>query len=368
MSSSARARIAVRVVIGMAVAGLLVGLGLFVTTTSTGPPSATAASFGHAALPYGPQTCKNGFVWREARESDLVCVDPGTRTTTKQENALAASRKNPNGAFGPDTCLPGFVWREAFPGDVVCVTPDRRDQARIDNSQVGDRRAVDPDAPEATPGEHTVVLDVATSLIRRTGKTWPPDCHPGADNAPTGVLVGFQQYEQLGSPCLAGVLETTLKFDEGPLNQAPVKSITKATLTYDEVPAQGCTLSTGCWRGGSGDAMVKTNGCVQVLGFPTVDWFRNPPAGLTPYTPVPLANRVNPMEWDVTAAYSWQYGRTAPLGGVIPPPFGFLLSGGTRLDQLTAEDSTACVSSLLNVKLRVTYIVPPKGGPFIPPR
>jgi hypothetical protein len=25
--------------------------------------------------------------------------------------------------YGPDTCIQGFVWREAGPGDVVCVTP-----------------------------------------------------------------------------------------------------------------------------------------------------------------------------------------------------------------------------------------------------
>jgi hypothetical protein len=37
--------------------------------------------------------------------------------------------------YGPDTCLQGFVWREAFEGDHVCVTPDRRDQAAFDNSQ-----------------------------------------------------------------------------------------------------------------------------------------------------------------------------------------------------------------------------------------
>jgi hypothetical protein len=43
--------------------------------------------------------------------------------------------------YGPDTCLQGYVWREAFPGDHVCVTPATRSQAAYDNSQADSRRA-----------------------------------------------------------------------------------------------------------------------------------------------------------------------------------------------------------------------------------
>jgi hypothetical protein len=32
---------------------------------------------------------------------------------------------------GPDTCQQGFVWREARPGDHVCVTPETRSQAAL---------------------------------------------------------------------------------------------------------------------------------------------------------------------------------------------------------------------------------------------
>jgi hypothetical protein len=31
--------------------------------------------------------------------------------------------------YGPDTCIQGFVWQDAQPGDVVCVTPAVRSQA-----------------------------------------------------------------------------------------------------------------------------------------------------------------------------------------------------------------------------------------------
>jgi hypothetical protein len=35
--------------------------------------------------------------------------------------------------LGPNTCRQGYVWREAFGGDVVCVTPYERQQAKQQN-------------------------------------------------------------------------------------------------------------------------------------------------------------------------------------------------------------------------------------------
>ncbi|MBT2482994.1 hypothetical protein [Streptomyces sp. ISL-94] len=41
--------------------------------------------------------------------------------------------RDPNGgAYGPDTCLQGYVWRESYEGDLVCVTPQERDMAKAD--------------------------------------------------------------------------------------------------------------------------------------------------------------------------------------------------------------------------------------------
>jgi hypothetical protein len=42
--------------------------------------------------------------------------------------------------YGPDTCLNGFVWREAYPGDHVCVTPATRSQAAANNAQAAAHR------------------------------------------------------------------------------------------------------------------------------------------------------------------------------------------------------------------------------------
>lgn len=55
--------------------------------------------------------------------------------------------------YGPDTCIQGFVWREAFDGDVVCVTPAVRSQAAGDNAAAGSRfqRNQPVPAPAAPP-------------------------------------------------------------------------------------------------------------------------------------------------------------------------------------------------------------------------
>ena len=85
-------------------------------------------------LQYGPDTCEDGFVWREAIPGDHVCVTPAARAEAATENAIAGSRVDPGGAYGPNSCIAGFVWREAYRGDVVCVTSFRRTQVENENS------------------------------------------------------------------------------------------------------------------------------------------------------------------------------------------------------------------------------------------
>jgi hypothetical protein len=93
-------------------------------------------------LPYGPDTCIDGFVWREALATDHVCVSPGARQQARDENTQAGARRNPaGGPYGPDTCLVGFVWREATGDDHVCVPPQSRQQARDDNAHAQERKA-----------------------------------------------------------------------------------------------------------------------------------------------------------------------------------------------------------------------------------
>jgi hypothetical protein len=93
---------------------------------------------------HGPDTCEQGFVWREASADDRICVAPHIRDQTRRENALAGTRRAGGGAYGPDTCLSGYVWREAFPVDTVCVPPESRERARRDNALASDRIACTP--------------------------------------------------------------------------------------------------------------------------------------------------------------------------------------------------------------------------------
>jgi hypothetical protein len=97
------------------------------TGTSRGPLTARNCT-------YGPDTCTDGFVWREVNPSDHTCVTPNIREQVKRDNQAAGSRRRPGGGpYGPDTCRDGFVWRDAISGDHVCVTPAQREQAKQDN-------------------------------------------------------------------------------------------------------------------------------------------------------------------------------------------------------------------------------------------
>jgi hypothetical protein len=117
------------------VAGLALVTGLLVTDTR--PASADQ--------PYGPYTCKAGFVWRDAVAGDQVCVTSEARQAAADENALAPSRRSPNGGpWGPDTCLSGFVWREARPSDHACVPTASRDRVAGEDGYPAVSNLVDP--------------------------------------------------------------------------------------------------------------------------------------------------------------------------------------------------------------------------------
>src|SRR5262245_46850250 len=75
--------------------------------------------------------CKPGFVWRDAKDGDGVCVTPDERAEAKLQNANAINNRRPGGG---NTCRDGYVWREAFVGDAVCVTPHERQKAKQQNA------------------------------------------------------------------------------------------------------------------------------------------------------------------------------------------------------------------------------------------
>jgi hypothetical protein len=112
--------------------------GVTITTLSKNAAAGTATVAISGAI---ADRCLLGYVWREARPSDHICVTGARRAATAQENSLAASRRSPTGGpFGPETCLQGFVWREAFSGDHVCVPPTTRSLVANENRTVGQRK------------------------------------------------------------------------------------------------------------------------------------------------------------------------------------------------------------------------------------
>lgn len=74
------------------------------------------------------------LVRRHDRRQRSSLRPPETRPQATVDNRKALSRHQPGGGqYGSDTCRQGFVWREAQPGDNICVTPATRSQARQEN-------------------------------------------------------------------------------------------------------------------------------------------------------------------------------------------------------------------------------------------
>jgi len=84
-----------------------------------------------AAMGTAEAGCKSGFVWRDARDGDGVCVTPEERHEAKLQNANATNNRTPAGG---NSCRDGYVWREAWVGDTVCVTPHERATAKAQNA------------------------------------------------------------------------------------------------------------------------------------------------------------------------------------------------------------------------------------------
>jgi hypothetical protein len=127
-----------------AAASVMLKAAILAGTTLAVTPSAQAQ--------YGPYTCANGLVWREAVPNDLVCVNSAWRQKTRDENAIGPSRRQPGGgAYGPDTCRQGYVWRETRPTDHVCVPPRSRSDNRRSNKNAHTGYA----RPEQLPSNST---------------------------------------------------------------------------------------------------------------------------------------------------------------------------------------------------------------------
>jgi hypothetical protein len=139
-----------------------------------------------------PDTCVSGFVWREARSGDTVCVTPGMRATIAQQNSTPGANKDPNAGSGPQSCSQGYVWREAFNGDTICVTPDFRAQVLADNGAAPSRVAANKAPPPASAQLRSVLFEVTG-----TGTVYSIDLDPGG-RIPEGTTAPFHQTTAIG--------------------------------------------------------------------------------------------------------------------------------------------------------------------------
>ncbi len=125
-----------------AAAAAILGIILGAVAASAGGSSSPPPPDPGASLPYGPDTCKDGYVWRDIYPGDHVCVTPESRAQAAHENDVAGARVDPTGPYGPNTCKDGYVWREAYAGDKVCVTPERRAAVAQENAEGPSRRVL----------------------------------------------------------------------------------------------------------------------------------------------------------------------------------------------------------------------------------
>jgi hypothetical protein len=95
---------------------------------------------GVPALAQAEDGCIPGYWPRNLRPGDDVCVTTATAVRLVWENSQDFDLHDPNGAYGPLSCKQGYVWRDAFDGDGVCVTPDSRALTHADNAAAPSRR------------------------------------------------------------------------------------------------------------------------------------------------------------------------------------------------------------------------------------
>lgn len=175
---------------------------------------------------YGPGTCLEGYVWREAVPGDMVCVTGEQRDQAAYDNSQAASRVNPDCAWGVDSCQYGYVWREAVPGDVVCVTAEVRDQVAYDNTQAASRidpaGAYGPDScvagfvwREAVPGDHVCVTgeqrDQAAYDNSQAAARVNPDCAWGVESCLPGYV--WREAVPGDTVCVPGEVRDQVAYD-----------------------------------------------------------------------------------------------------------------------------------------------------------
>ena len=100
-----------------------------------GPVASPSPTPSLSATPTPAPPCQEPLVPRLTRPTDLTCDTKVSAAQVVIDNSpeVQADRRAGGGAYGPDTCKVGWVWRDAFPEDHVCVTGETRARTAAEN-------------------------------------------------------------------------------------------------------------------------------------------------------------------------------------------------------------------------------------------
>jgi hypothetical protein len=250
------------------------------------------------------------------------------------------------------------------------------------------------------PGPHTLVARVNHAVLQNTTRRFSDvpffgifigrdvDCTHGlqfaSSTAGTGdsfsAVVGWGQVEGDGHPnsssdrCVSWISRLSLDFDVTQFVSVPQKTLDRAVLSYHEQAASDCmtlvftqggfaTDRLPCWTNGDGQLENKANGCLS-LRVPNENWITSPPGNVLVASHEVAVQKIAPSSWDITSLFRVQH---SPQLGEAPSAFGYMLIGDPLdIGNLTADDNTRCTSLLSDVRLEVTYTVPPIQEIFDP--
>lgn len=166
-------------------------------------------------LPYGPDTCVQGLVWREARPGDTVCVTPAVRARTATENAHPGSNKDPLAGSGPDSCSQGYVWREAFDGDTICVTPAERSETLAANAAAESNKQANQQANQPQQGPANQANQVVFR-VTGNGEVFSIVTDPAGDFVPDHTQLPFTRTMNISPDVKMLQVVATGRDDPGP--------------------------------------------------------------------------------------------------------------------------------------------------------
>ncbi len=275
-----------------------------------------------------------------------LCASKSQPKPSAQSSSTATSNPSPprpeiaKPSLSPSSTSSGILISPV--GDVAQANPPPRES----DTKINTELVLVP--AHMRPGTHTLELKAsATKSLSRMTREGPCPAY-GIQAAEGELLVGWHQVESECFPfegSLVQVAQTAVKFDLAKLVEIPGLQLRRAVLFHNE--------SKVIWTDGEGKERTVA-GCVAALGIATSAWEDGVHGELFPNDSFLNVTPGSAREWDVTGPFERQLINAAPR-------FGFVLRGS--LEQLEGDDDTSCLSAVSNIRMLVTYEVPPDAPP-----